>query len=35
VIEDNPQAFIFGRGAPVPGPGEAGFKAVNTTGVQP
>ena len=34
-VDENPQAFIFGSGAPVPGPGEAGFKAVNVTGVQP
>jgi phospholipid/cholesterol/gamma-HCH transport system substrate-binding protein len=23
LVEDSPQAFLFGRGAPVPGPGEA------------
>lgn len=26
-VDDNPQALIFGNGAPVPGPGEAGFSA--------
>jgi phospholipid/cholesterol/gamma-HCH transport system substrate-binding protein len=25
MIDDSPQALIFGRGAPAPGPGEAGF----------
>ena len=34
-VDENPQALIFGQGTPVPGPGEVGFKAVNTTGVQP
>lgn len=24
-LEDNPQTLVFGRGNPVPGPGEAGF----------
>ena len=24
-VTDNPQALVFGNGAPVPGPGEAGF----------
>ena len=24
-VDDNPQALIFGNGAPVPGPGESGF----------
>ena len=26
-VDDNPQALIFGNGAPVPGPGEPGFSA--------
>ena len=26
-VDDNPQALIFGNGAPVPGPGESGFSA--------
>ena len=26
-VDDNPQALIFGSGAPVPGPGEPGFSA--------
>ena len=26
-VDDNPQALIFGNGAPVPGPGEPGFFA--------
>ena len=27
-VDDNPQALIFGNGAPVPGPGESGFSAI-------
>ena len=34
-VDENPQALIFGSGAPVPGPGEVGFKAMNPKGVQP
>ncbi len=26
-VDDNPQSLIFGKGPPVPGPGEAGFSA--------
>ena len=26
-VDDNPQALIFGNGAPLPGPGEPGFSA--------
>ena len=26
-VSDNPQALIYGPGAPLPGPGEAGFVA--------
>ena len=26
-VDDNPQALIFGNGAPVPGPGEPGFSS--------
>ena len=29
-VDDNPQALIFGNGAPVPGPGEPGFTASGT-----
>jgi len=35
VVDENPQALIFGSGAPVPGPGEAGFKTMNAKEVQP
>jgi len=35
VVDENPQALIYGSGAPVPGPGEAGFDAMNAKGVQP
>ena len=34
-VDENPQALIFGSGAPPPGPGEAGFKAMNLMKVQP
>jgi phospholipid/cholesterol/gamma-HCH transport system substrate-binding protein len=34
-VDENPQALIFGSGAPVPGPGEVGFNPMNITGVQP
>jgi phospholipid/cholesterol/gamma-HCH transport system substrate-binding protein len=34
-VGENPQALIFGHGTPVPGPGEAGFNAMNAKGVQP
>ena len=30
-VDDNPQALIFGSGAPVPGPGEPGFSAKGDT----
>ncbi len=35
VVNENPQALIFGRGTPAPGPGEAGFNMKNAMGVQP
>jgi phospholipid/cholesterol/gamma-HCH transport system substrate-binding protein len=34
-VDENPQALIFGSGAPLPGPGEAGFNPMNTKGVKP
>ncbi len=34
-VDENPQALIFGSGAPAPGPGEAGFNAKNVKGVKP
>ncbi len=34
-VDENPQALIFGSGAPAPGPGEAGFNAMNLMKVQP
>ena len=34
-VDENPQVLIFGNGTPLPGPGEVGFNAKNTPGVQP
>ncbi len=34
-VDENPQALIFGSGAPAPGPGEAGFNAMNLMKVEP
>jgi phospholipid/cholesterol/gamma-HCH transport system substrate-binding protein len=34
-VDENPQALIYGSGAPPPGPGEAGFNAMNLKKVQP
>ena len=34
-VDENPQALIFGSGAPPPGPGEAGFNATNAKGTKP
>ena len=33
-LESNPQMLLFGRGAAVPGPGEAGYAAPTNKGVQ-
>ncbi|GBU15157.1 hypothetical protein AwPolaro_05350 [Polaromonas sp.] len=30
-VDENPQAFLFGNGRPVPGPGEPGFSAKEAT----
>ncbi len=35
VVDDNPQALIFGSGETPPGPGEAGFEMMNSKGVKP
>ena len=33
-LENNPQMLLFGRGAAMPGPGEAGYAAPTNKGVQ-